>query len=435
MNSILTDNFANKEVSKAFEPQFGTLTLQDQNETLTVEFPNLGRNDVIVSGTSMLSFKVNLNSSGGSADANRTIVNNLGRAVVSKVVVKLKGQEIYSLNDADIFLCFQDLWKTSKERENAVYQGIQSEAIRKIRINAGDKGSVAKDVAAKKKKKKKKKKVLGNMFYIPLDFEILSSHNPFFQYELKDKLSYELTFNSYGRVVVSSDTSASYRISEIKLEFDVVNSPELAQMIRNKYSGKSVVLYDRVFRSGKEKLNKSDTLWNIDLKPNARSVKGVLILFVDPADGGANYARDSEKFYNPKIEKASVNIAGNPNPFTGSNYLFSSLSTSEERKRHNLATEKLQHDRDIWNQEHLQRIDYINDQLKRQGHAERAFASADDAMRKYYDMTGALMDPLPPEPQLYDYLDEDQKKAIQNGELTLIGLGMLGTGVLMYMYL
>ena len=67
----------------------------DQNETLTVEFPNLRRNDVIVPGTSMLSFnlKVNLSSSGGSADANRTIVNNLGRAIVSKVVVKLEGQE------------------------------------------------------------------------------------------------------------------------------------------------------------------------------------------------------------------------------------------------------------------------------------------------------------------------------------------------------
>ena len=73
--------------------------------------------------------------------------------------------------------------------------------------------------------------------------------------------------------------------------------------------------------------------------------------------------------------------------------------------------------------------------MKRQGHAERAFASADDATRKYYDITGAFMDPLPPEPQLCDYLDEDQTKAIQNGELTLIGLGMLGTGVLMYMYL
>ena len=68
--------------------------------------------------------------------------------------------------------------------------------------------------------------------------------------------------------------------------------------------------------------------------------------------------------------------------FTGSNYLFSSLSSSEERKRHNLATEKLEHDRDKWNQERLQRIDYINDQLKRQEHAERTFASVDDAIRK-----------------------------------------------------
>ena len=155
---------------------------------------------------------------------------------MSKVVVTLEGNEIYSLSDADIFLCFQDLWKTSKERENAVYQGIQSEAVRKIRINAGDKGSVAKDVVVGK--------AFDNMFCIPLDFEMLSSHNPFFQHELKDKLSYELTFNSYGRVVVSTDTNASYTISDINLEFDVVNSPELAQMIRNKYSGKSVVLYD-----------------------------------------------------------------------------------------------------------------------------------------------------------------------------------------------
>ena len=122
----------------------------DQGRTLTVRFPDVGNNDVIVPGTSMLSFNVNLNSSGGNADANRTIVNNLGRAIVYKIVVKLEGKEIYTLDNADIFLCFQDLWKTSKERENAVYQGIQSEAVRKIRINAGDKGTVVKDVAAGK---------------------------------------------------------------------------------------------------------------------------------------------------------------------------------------------------------------------------------------------------------------------------------------------
>ena len=35
----------------------------------------------------------------------------------------------------------------------------------------------------------------------------------------------------------------------------------------------------------------------------AKSTKGILILFVDPADGGGSYARDTEKFYNPKIKK------------------------------------------------------------------------------------------------------------------------------------
>ena len=118
--------------------------------------------------------------------------------------------------------------------------------------------------------------------------------------------------------------------------------------------------------------------------------------------------------------------------FTGSNYLFSTFASSEERKRHDLAMEKLQHDRDTWNQARLQRIDYINDQLKKQGHAQRTFQDVNDAMRKYYDLTGILMDPLPPEPQLFDYLDEDQA---QNRELALVGLGVLGTGVLMYNFL
>ena len=285
----------------------------DQGGIITVRFPDLGKNDVIVPGTSRLSFKIDLNSSGGNADANRTIVNNLGRAIVSKVEVKLEGQSIYTLNDADVFLCFQDLWKISKERENSVYQGIQSAAIRKIRINAGDKGAVAKDVAVGK--------AFDNMFCIPLDFEMQSSHNPFFQNELKDRLSYELTFNNYGKVVVSTDTGASYTISVIHLEFDVVSSSELAQMIRNKYNGKRVVLYDRVIRHSKESLDKSDTVWNIAMAPQARSMKGILILFVDPADGGTDYARDSEKFYNPKIKKASVIMDGNPNQLYASGML------------------------------------------------------------------------------------------------------------------
>ena len=225
----------------------------DQTGILAVRFPDLGKEDVIVPGTSQLSFKIQLNSDD---DANRTIVNNLGRAIVSKIEVKLEGRSIFTLDDSDVFLCYQDLWKTTNERSNAAYQGIQTEAVRKIRIDAGDKGQVVKDVAIGT--------AYSNMFCIPLDFEILESHMPFFQSELKDRLSYELTFNNYSKVVVSTDIAASYTVSDIHLEFEVITSPEIAMSLRQKYSSKHTVLYDRVVRHSKLTLNKSDTIWNIN---------------------------------------------------------------------------------------------------------------------------------------------------------------------------
>ena len=218
--------------------------------------------------------------------------------------MKLEGQTVFALNDSDVFLCYQDLWKTTKERENAVYQGIQTEAVGKIRINAGDKGVDVKDVAIGT--------AYDNVFCIPLDFELLSSHMPFFQHELKDRLSYELTFNNYGKVIVSTDNTATYTISDIHLEFEVITSPELATMLRNQYKGKFIVLYDRVVRHSKLSLNKSDTIWNIALAPQAKSMKGILILFVNLTDS-ASFGRDTEKFYNPKITKVSITLDGNPN--------------------------------------------------------------------------------------------------------------------------
>ena len=50
-------------------------------------------------------------------------------------------------------------------------------------------------------------------------------------------------------------------------------------------------------------------------------MKGILILFVNAADGGTEYARDSEKFYNLKIKKVSVNLDGNPNQLYSSGML------------------------------------------------------------------------------------------------------------------
>ena len=110
----------------------------DANQILTVQFPNLGADDVIIPGMVRLAFNIALD---GDADANRTVVNNLGRAIVKKISVKLAGQEVMSLDDADIYLCYRDLWLTDKERLNAAYYGIHSGDggnTVKIRLGAGD---------------------------------------------------------------------------------------------------------------------------------------------------------------------------------------------------------------------------------------------------------------------------------------------------------
>ena len=51
----------------------------DANQILTIRFPNLGENDVIIPGTVRLAFNITMN---GDTDANHTIVINLGQALM-----------------------------------------------------------------------------------------------------------------------------------------------------------------------------------------------------------------------------------------------------------------------------------------------------------------------------------------------------------------
>ena len=67
------------------------------------------------------------------------------------------------------------------------------------------------------------------------------------------------------------------------------------------------VLYDRVLQHSKIRKDKSDGSWNINLDTPARSLKGILMLFEDPA---APFARNTETFYNPKITKVNLTING-----------------------------------------------------------------------------------------------------------------------------
>ena len=120
--------------------------------------------------------------------------------------------------------------------------------------------------------------IYDNRFCIPLDFEILETSLPLYQYGLGSRLTYELTFADYSDVIKLTDPDATYTISNISLEFDTIINASLASQIRTEYM-KSSILYDRILRAHIIPLNKSDTSFSVDINSPSKSLKGVLLIF------------------------------------------------------------------------------------------------------------------------------------------------------------
>ena len=122
-----------------------------------------------------------------------------------------KTQAVMSIDDSDVFRCYNDLWKTAPERANGLYQGIDASDNRnttRIRVGAGNgDSSVVADKAIAD--------AFGDRFFTPLVFELLESHMSFYQSALGEgsRISSQLMFNDYNRVIqATGDVDASYRI-------------------------------------------------------------------------------------------------------------------------------------------------------------------------------------------------------------------------------
>ena len=84
--------------------------------------------------------------------------------------------------------------------------------------------------------------------------------------------------------------------------------------------------------------------------------------------------------------------------FSGSNFLFSSLSKEsihKERKRHDKAIEDLQRAQIEWAKKRQERLDYINNQIMKEDKAEKRFMDLNSAMQQYFIVTGRRLEPLP----------------------------------------
>ena len=92
--------------------------------------------------------------------------------------------------------------------------------------------------------------------------------------------------------------------------------------------------------------------------------------------------------------------------FSGSNYLFSSLSREsidKERKRHDKAIEDLQRAQIEWAKKRQERLDYINSEIVKDHKAEKRFMDLNSATQQYFIVIGRQLEPLPPKPVLSDF--------------------------------
>ena len=118
------------------------------------------------------------------SDVKRSVAQNLGRAIVKKLTIRISGKELMPVNDSDVLDTYSDLWLTKQERKNAHYQGIEESANQndtRAKIYVDDK-------FVTKAEAKAISDVFGARYHSPLDIELLEGHMPFYQSALGDRL-------------------------------------------------------------------------------------------------------------------------------------------------------------------------------------------------------------------------------------------------------
>ena len=271
-------------------------------ETLYVSVPKLNENEVIVPGSLALRFNIDLN--GG--HANNFLVDNVSRALLDKLPVKYAGEVLQDTVGFDIYKIYEDLFLSKEERDNMLLDGIQGEDLNKIRSNSGDKKTSG--VAAENKLSES----CGTKYNIQLDHQILTDHGAFYPQALFNDLVFELNLAPASQVVRGSDPSKlKYKLKNIQLEYKIIRSNTVADEVRSVYSSGKEFTYDHIQRAEVVTFAKgTDTMLNLRVNPQRRSLKGILLLFVEPYIAGT---RHSETYLNPDLKKVSVTVNGSPN--------------------------------------------------------------------------------------------------------------------------
>ena len=102
------------------------------NQHTDIEILHGSRDHVIVPDTVRITFSLDIEST----EKTRSVVNNVGRALVKKKVIMFGSKDIDTINNSDIYDTYKDLYLSEKERKEKLLQGIQSANGLKARMDA-----------------------------------------------------------------------------------------------------------------------------------------------------------------------------------------------------------------------------------------------------------------------------------------------------------
>ena len=147
---------------------------------------------------------------------------------------------------------------------------------------------------------------------INLNHQILTDYSIFYPQSLNNDFVFEVTLAPASQVVKGSDpTKLKYNLTNIQLEYEMIYSKMLAEEAMSVYTTGKEFSYDHVNRAKVVSIKRNlDTRINIKVDAQRRSMKGILLLLVEPYTAGTN---DSEKYIFPNLNKVRVTINGSPN--------------------------------------------------------------------------------------------------------------------------
>ena len=203
----------------------------------------------------------------------------------------LGSKDLDTFNNSDIYDTYKDLYLSEKERKEKLLQGIQSANGLKAQVGAKKSDGTALTVTTQENAIKK---TFDKRFATPLDFDFFK--HPVYPYGLKEDLIVRLELNSSEKVILcTGDTSATYKLSDISLEYDAIFDKPCDTSIGEMYTGTTSIPYTKVTSIHYQTLSKKDTTWKIDWnKLSFRSLQGLLLLFFDKRD---DFVDKNEEFF------------------------------------------------------------------------------------------------------------------------------------------